>query len=102
MSEIGQGLIEALTEARSHAQGRITLRSVKYIVPDVKTFTPGEIKSLRNGLGYSQAMFALILGVSAKTIEAWESGKNSPNGTSSRLLEIIQKAPETLRSVGLA
>jgi len=101
MSELGQGLIEALTEARAHAQGKITLKTVKCKVPQVKVFAPQEVKSIRNDLGFSQTMFALILGVSPKTIEAWESGKNSPNGTSSRLLEIIQKAPDTLQFVGL-
>ncbi|MCL2370247.1 MAG: helix-turn-helix domain-containing protein [Firmicutes bacterium] len=101
MSELGQGLIDALKEARQHAQGKIAARTTKYNVPSVKIFEPQEVKSIRNSLGYSQTLFALILGVSPKTIEAWESGKNTPNGTSSRLLEIIQKAPDTLHSVGL-
>lgn len=35
-------------------------------------------------------MFARWFGVSTRTVEAWENGKNKPSGPSSRLLGLLQ------------
>lgn len=98
---MGQDIIAALKEAHLHAQGKIKLRTTVVEIPEVKSFTSGEIKELRKSLGFSQAVFANALGVSYRTVEDWERGKNIPNGSSSRLLEIIQKAPDTLQRIGI-
>ena len=50
-----------------------------------------KVKALRNQLNMSQTFFAEVLGLSKKTIEKWEQGKNSIKGTSSRLLYLIEK-----------
>lgn len=41
----------------------------------------------------TQVVFAKYMGVSVKTVEAWESGRNHPDGAASRLLSITQKDP---------
>jgi len=102
MSKMGQDIIQGLNEVQNHLQGKIKLRKTKIIVPDVKVFTSDEIKALRKKLGYSQVFFANILGVSSRTVEDWESGKNTPCGSSSRMLEVLQKAPDTIQRIGLA
>ena len=38
----------------------------------------------------TQKMFAAYIGVSQKTVEAWESGKNTPAGSSSRILSMFE------------
>lgn len=101
MSKIGQDIIKGLKEALDHAQGKIKLRTTIVEIPEVKLFSSDEIKELRKSLGFSQAVFANALGVSNRTVEEWERGKNTPCGSSSRLLEIIQKAPETLQHIGI-
>jgi len=101
MSKIGQDIIKGLQEALDHAQGKIKLRTTVVEIPEVKLFSSDEIKELRKSLGFSQAVFANALGVSNRTVEEWERGKNTPCGSSSRLLEIIQKAPETLQHIGI-
>ena len=101
MSELGQGLIEALKEARDHMQGKVKLRTTVVTIPEVKVFTSEEVKNLRKSLGVSQTTFANAMGVSNRTVEEWERGKNTPSGSSSRLMEIIQKAPDTLQYLGL-
>eukprot|EP01156_Anaeramoeba_ignava_P000271 Anaeramoba_ignava/a103054_25.p2 GENE.a103054_25~~a103054_25.p2 ORF type:complete len:145 (-),score=29.66 a103054_25:87-521(-) len=50
-----------------------------------------KVKTLRNQLNMSQTFFAEVLGLSKKTIEKWEQGKNPIKGTSSRLLYLIEK-----------
>jgi len=45
----------------------------------------------------SQSLFSSVLGVSVKTVEAWESGRNIPRGTAQRMLALIDKEPEIIR-----
>ena len=44
-----------------------------------KTFTPEQILAKRKELGLSQVKFAAALGVSVKTVSAWEHGKDVPS-----------------------
>jgi putative transcriptional regulator len=39
---------------------------------------------------------ALALGVSKRTVEAWEAGKNNPSNTTNRLLYLIEKKRDLL------
>jgi putative transcriptional regulator len=52
---------------------------------------------MRSGL--SQQKFADVLGVSRRTLEAWEQGRRSPTGAARSLLTIATKRPEVLREV---
>ena len=38
----------------------------------------------------SQKVFAGYLGVSGKTVEAWEAGTNHPSGAASRILNMME------------
>ena len=85
------GLTEAIEDAKSKAP---TLkRRVVTIVP-VKEYEASEIKAIRNSTGLSQKLFAGYMGVSDKTVEAWESGKNKPSGAASRLLTMMEMDSE--------
>jgi putative transcriptional regulator len=42
-------------------------------------------------------LFAASLGVSPKTVEVWENGRNKPEGASRRLLEIVRDDPTFLK-----
>ncbi|WP_240843591.1 DNA-binding transcriptional regulator [Acidaminobacter sp. JC074] len=44
---------------------------------------------MRTQLSLTQIAFASLLGVSAKTVEAWEKGTNKPNGSARRLMELL-------------
>lgn len=41
----------------------------------------------------TQVIFAQILGVSKKTVEAWEAGINSPNGPAKRIIGMLKEDP---------
>ncbi|MDO9630188.1 MAG: helix-turn-helix domain-containing protein, partial [Acholeplasmataceae bacterium] len=56
------------------------------------------VKELRNKLNMSQVFFAKVLGVSNKTIEKWEQGKNPITGTAARLLLSISMNPELIKN----
>jgi putative transcriptional regulator len=38
----------------------------------------------------------MSLGVSLKTVEAWESGKNVPSGPALRMIEMLKDDPDVL------
>ena len=54
--------------------------------------TPEQILTKRKGLGLSQVKFAAALGVSVKTVSAWEHGKAAP--TEAELEKINSFTPE--------
>ena len=64
-------------------------------VDNVRNFTPSEIRNIRMENNLTQNLLAKFLCVSKKTVEAWESGRNTPNGPSKRLLELLAKKAVT-------
>lgn len=61
------------------------------VIP-VRHYSAKDIKEIRNRHGVSQGFLAKWLGVSIKTVQAWESGANEPNGPSSRLLWLLEES----------
>lgn len=56
-----------------------------------KPYSPEMVKDTRAKLGASQAVFALYLGVSPKTVQAWEQGDHPPNKMACRFMDQIQR-----------
>ena len=86
-SSIMTGLNEALDDS---AGKKTKLKSNTMIIEPVRVFEAAEVKSIRRNLGMSQKTFASYLGVSDKTVEAWEAGTNHPSGAASRLLSMME------------
>jgi putative transcriptional regulator len=57
-------------------------------------FPEPEVKAIRERLGVSQDKFAVILGVSKRTVENWEQGRRHPTGAARSLLRIVAADPE--------
>ena len=81
------GLNEALQDAESK---KPILKRNKITVEPVKIYSADEIKKIRNSMGMSQKSFASYIGVSDKTVEAWEAGTNHPSGAASRILNMME------------
>lgn len=90
MNEVYESLMNGLQEAVDDARGRTSLARRKITVTPVKQYSAEEVKQIRKSTEMSQRLFAEYLGVSAKTVEAWEAGTNHPSGPSSRLLSMIE------------
>ena len=98
MTDLYSSIMTGLEEAIAEAQGKgEKLHRHKVTVEPVKLYTPAEIREIRTSTGMSQRLFAAYLGVSKKTVEAWESGANSPSGPSSRLLSILERDRDFIR-----
>lgn len=101
MNKLFKGLKKGLEEVLAHTEGKITLKSQYIEIPNPPCeYTPDEIRKIREACHYSQGIFAKILNVSIKTVQAWESGVRIPSHAALRLLEIIDKGfyrPEIYR-----
>ncbi len=89
-----EGIMQGLTEAVDYNKGKIKARSNTMSVEPVPKFAAGEIKSIRLELGMTQYLFAGFMGVSQKTVEAWEAGRNLPSGSACRMLSLLKADPE--------
>ena len=57
-------------------------------------FPDPEVKAIRERMGVSQDRFAMILGVSKRTVENWEQGRRHPTGAARSLLKIVEADPQ--------
>lgn len=81
--------------------GTLTRRNRYFTTRPVEMMDAAQIRKLRKYLQLSRAVFADMLSVSEKTVEAWENGINVPSGPSLRLLNMIQKYPDLLMETGV-
>ncbi|MCL2014282.1 MAG: helix-turn-helix domain-containing protein [Oscillospiraceae bacterium] len=102
MSRMGERLVEAMQEALDHSEGKIELRTSRIpVVPVRETISADEIRETRKGLGMSQGVFAMTIGVSRKTVESWETGRYMPDGAARRLITIMQTDPTFPEKYGI-
>jgi putative transcriptional regulator len=90
---LGKLLVQSLTEARDGfrgAAGKLTVKTLE--IPDPPRFTAAAIHKLRTRLGLSQGLFARLVGVSRKLVEAWEAGTRTPSPMACRLLDAIARS----------
>jgi putative transcriptional regulator len=97
VSETFDSIMRGLEEVKAHREGKISLRQNTVKIAPVPRYSSLKVRSIRNKLKLTQPAFAAIFGVSRKTVEAWESGHNCPNGTAQRLLSILNKNQDFLR-----
>lgn len=91
MSTVYESIVAGLTEAVEDAKAeKKTLQRRTVTIVPVKTYNASEIQHIRNKIGMSQRIFASYMGVSLKTVEAWEAGTNHPSGVASRILSMME------------
>jgi len=82
---------ESLEQAIAYNNGdkskaRVSVRSIT--LPE---YDAANIVRLRSSLSLTQHGFAYALGVSPRTVEAWEAGRNTPCGSAQHLLYLFDK-----------
>lgn len=84
-----EGILESLQDAVAYSKGdhsrcRVSVRELP--VPEYKA---SDVARMRKVLNLSQRGFAGVLGVSPRTVESWEAGKNEPSGAARHLLYLF-------------
>lgn len=90
------GLQDALAYVKGdRSKGRSRVVTAPEVIP-VKEYSKDDIKRLRTERRITQKVFAEIIGVSQKTVEAWETGTNRPTGSVFRLMQLIETDSDIL------
>jgi putative transcriptional regulator len=89
-------LKQSLEEAAAYKRGdksrvRTTIREIP--VPEYQS---QDVARVRLALNLSQRGLASVLGVSPRTVEAWEVGRNAPGGAARNLLYLIDRNHELI------
>lgn len=93
-SELEQSLNQAIAHARGEPGDYKEEKIIALQSP--KPRSSASIVRLRHRLNCSQALFARMLNVSTKTVQAWEQGTRKPSDAALKLLAVAEKHPETL------
>ena len=82
---------EDLLESTKQMKEKKAARKTVVVVSD--------ITRARNKVNMSQPAFAELMGVSVRTLQAWEQGKRNPSGAAKTLLRVAETHPEILRKL---
>jgi len=94
--ELFGDLMLSLNQALQYSRGeQINARTTVLPAPP-KPMSRQEIIKLREQYNCSQAVFARLLNVSIKTLQAWEQGVRVPSDAALKLLTVAKKHPEVL------
>ncbi len=83
--------LQGIQDAIEFVQGDKTKgRARKLEIAPVKEYSKEEIKAIRVNNNMTLRIFAEVIGVSPKTVEAWEAGTNKPRGSAARLFQLME------------
>jgi len=89
---IGQEILDGIREIKAYKRGEGELR--------IHTLSdPSPPRQIRERLGLSQSAFASLMGVSLRTVQAWERGQRRPQGSARALLRVAEQHPEAFTAV---
>jgi putative transcriptional regulator len=90
LTEFDKQLIAGMEEVVAHINGKPNkVRATVVEFADAKT--------IRQGLGMSQAVFSRAYGIPLKTLQHWEQRRHNPDRTASAYLWTIEEFPEQVR-----
>jgi len=85
--DIGSELLESVRQMKAGERSNMHKIEVSDIV------------EARHKVGLSQDQFAVLLGVSKRTLQDWEQGRREPSSAAKSLIAIAMKRPDILLEV---
>jgi len=95
----GEKLIQSAKQAEAHSAGKKEQRTNIIEILPVPDYKPQQIKAIRSQLGLTQSLMGGIVGVSKKTIEAWEVGYRRPSSSAMRVLAELDTNPMYIQKI---
>ena len=95
---------KSLMEVKDFQEGKLELKPIKRRKVEVEppeNFDSETIKSIRQTISLSQSGLADILGISVKTVQAWEANRSNPLGPAARILAILRDEPGFMMKLGI-
>ena len=89
MSEAFDSIKHGLLETLDHVQGKPTGVVVHHV-------EPVDVEAIRKKVGMSRGEFAGSMGVTPRTVRAWERGQRVPQGPALRLLRVMDRQPDVV------
>lgn len=96
-SMVFDGILEGLEGAVAYKQGDTSRCKVSVREVPVPEYKAGDVARARKALNLSQRALASVLGVSPRTVEAWEAGRNMPSGVARHLLFLLDCDPSLVQ-----
>lgn len=90
----GHQIVESMKEAVAIVRGELSETSYCVHIPERV-----DVKAIRTRFGLSQTIFSARFGLSLYAVRNWEQGKRQPDPAARAYLRLIEKAPDTVRSV---
>jgi putative transcriptional regulator len=75
------------------------LQSVREMKAGHVSIVSSPVIEARKKTGLSQSQFAVLLGVSVRTLQGWEQGRKQPSGAARTLLAIASTNPRAVLAV---
>lgn len=75
------------------------LQSVREMKTGQVRVVSSPVIEARKKTGLSQSQFAVLLGVSVRTLQGWEQGRKQPSGAARTLLAIASTNPKAVLAV---
>ena len=79
--------------------GAEILQSIKDMKAGKGKIVVSSATEAREATGLSQSQFAILLGVSVRTLQGWEQGRKQPSGAARTLLAIARTNPKAVLAV---
>lgn len=88
----GKTIMEVVLEAAYDAKmDKVTLRKLEALaLPEIREFSPDEIRRLRESTKLSRGVWAKVLNVGVTTAQKWERGETRPDGAALKLLNLVR------------
>ena len=92
-----KSIVESITSTvndlnKSGLVDDITMKNIENLcLPEIKSYSPAKIISIRKRFKLNQAALASIFNISPSTVQKWEQGNKKPAGASRKLLDIMER-----------
>lgn len=91
-------MAESLRQMRAIERGELA-PGKRFVAADVLGPERAALIEARKRTGLSQAQFAAVLNVSARTLQDWEQGRRQPTGAARTLIHVAAEYPEAVLAV---